>query len=106
VIDNRRKAAYGYDQHVEVFGSKGLLSAGNETPDRHVYSNTEGVQGPLPLYFFLERYTESCIVGPQSFVDCLANDTTPEVSGIDGRISIVMGLAARRSYEEKRPVGA
>ena len=103
-IDNSRKAVYGYDQRIEVFGSQGLLSAGNETPDRHLYSNTEGVHGPLPLYFFLERYTASYIAELQSFVDCVLNDTTPEVTGIDGRIPVVMGLAAIRSYEEKRPV--
>jgi len=103
-IDNSRKAVYGYDQRIEVFGSQGLLSAGNETPDRHVYSNTDGVHGPLPLYFFLERYTESYVAELQSFVDSVVNDTTPEVTGIDGRIPVVIGLAARRSYDEKRPV--
>ena len=103
-IDNSRKAVYGYDQRVEVFGSQGLLRAGNETADRHIYSNTEGVHGPLPLYFFLERYTASYVAELQSFVDCVVNDTTPEVTGIDGRIPVLMGLAAKRSYEEKRPV--
>jgi myo-inositol 2-dehydrogenase/D-chiro-inositol 1-dehydrogenase len=103
-IDNSRKAAYGYDQRVEVFGSQGMAAAGNETPDRHRYSNAEGVHGPLPLYFFLERYQESYRAEMLAFVDCVLQGQDPPVTGIDGRIPVVMGLAARRSALENRPV--
>jgi myo-inositol 2-dehydrogenase/D-chiro-inositol 1-dehydrogenase len=103
-IDNSRKAVYGYDQRIELFGSKGMISTENETPDRHSYSNADGVQKPLPLYFFLERYTESYLREMQSFVDSVQNDTPPEVTGADGRAPVVIGLAALKSYEENRPV--
>ncbi len=103
-IDNSRKAVYGYDQRIELFGSKGMISTENETPDRHSYSNADGVQKPLPLYFFLERYTESYLREMQSFVDSVQNDTLPEVTGADGRAPVVIGLAALKSYEENRPV--
>ncbi|MEX0788220.1 MAG: inositol 2-dehydrogenase [Anaerolineales bacterium] len=103
-IDNSRKAAYGYDQRVEVFGSLGMAAAGNETPDRHTHSDATGVHGPRPLYFFLERYQESYLAEMRSFVDCVMAGRRPEVSGVDGRIPVVMGLAARRSVEERRPV--
>ncbi len=103
-IDNSRKAVYGYDQRIELFGSEGMISTENETPDRHSYSNAEGIQNPLPLYFFLERYTESYFREMQSFVDCVNNDTPLEVTGEDGRAPVVIGLAARKSYEENRPV--
>jgi len=76
-IDNSRKAVYGYDQRIELFGSKGMICTENETPDRHSYSNADGVQKPLPLYFFLERYTESYLREMQSFVDSVQNDTPP-----------------------------
>ena len=33
VIDNSREASYGYDQRVEVFGSKGMLKAENNLSD-------------------------------------------------------------------------
>jgi len=103
-IDNSRKAVYGYDQRVEVFGSAGMAAAANETPDRHSFSNAEGVHGPLPLYFFLERYLESYRAEMQAFVDCVLQDKTPPVTGLDGRIPVVMGLAARKSATENRPV--
>jgi myo-inositol 2-dehydrogenase/D-chiro-inositol 1-dehydrogenase len=103
-IDNSRKAVYGYDQRIELFGSEGMISTENETADRHSYSNAEGIQNPLPLYFFLERYTQSYLLEMQSFVDSVNNDTPLEVTGEDGRAPVVIGLAARKSYEENRPV--
>lgn len=103
-IDNSRQAVYGYDQRVEVFGSEGMISAGNETPDRHSLSNAEGVHGPRPLYFFLERYAKSYLNEMVSFVDSILDDKPTEVTGLDGRIPVVMGLAARKSYEQNRPV--
>lgn len=103
-IDNSRKAVYGYDQRVEVFGSEGMVAVANNTPDTHVYSNAEGVHSSLPLYFFLERYSESFIAEMKEFVACVLNDTAPPVTGRDGRIPVVMAMAARKSYEENRPV--
>ncbi len=81
-----------------------MISTENETLDRHTYSNADGIQSPLPLYFFLERYTESYLREMQSFVDSVENDTPLEVTGADGRAPVVIGLAARLSYDENRPV--
>ena len=103
-IDNSRTAVYGYDQRVEIFGSKGMVSTENETPDRHTLSDQEGVHGPLPMHFFLERYQASYLEEMRSFVECVRTDKQPEASGMDGRIPVVMGLAARKSYEQNRPV--
>ena len=103
-IDNSRKAVYGYDQRVEVFGSEGMLQAHNNTTDNDVYSNAEGVHSAKPLYFFLERYMESFIAEMKEFVRSIQEDTTPLVTGIDGRIPVVMGMAAKKSYLEHRPV--
>jgi len=104
MIDNSRQAVYGYDQRVEVFGSKGTIVVGNNTPHTAVYSNADNVQSAKPLYFFLERYMEAYLAEMQVFVDCIVEDTPPPVTGIDGRIPVVMGLAAWKSYRENRPV--
>ena len=103
-IDNSRKAVYGYDQRVEVFGSEGMVQAHNNTPDNDVYFNAEGVHAARPLYFFLERYMESFVVEMQEFIRSIREDTMPPVTGIDGRIPVAIGMAARRSYLEHRPV--
>ena len=58
-IDNSRKAVYGYDQRVEVFGSGGALATGNNYPNSAVISNAASVRRDLPLNFFMDRYTEA-----------------------------------------------
>jgi len=103
-IDNSRRAVYGYDQRVEVFGSEGGIVVANNTPHKAVYSNTEGSHSALPLYFFLERYTEAYVAELKAFIEAIRGDTPPPVTGLDGRIPVVMGLAAWTSYRENRPV--
>jgi myo-inositol 2-dehydrogenase / D-chiro-inositol 1-dehydrogenase len=103
-IDNSRKAVYGYDQRVEVFGSGGMVQSLNNTPDHNIYANADGVQSAKPLYFFLERYMDSFIAELTEFVKCIQEDLPTPVSGIDGRIPVVIGMAAKKSYLEKRPV--
>jgi len=104
VIDNSRQAVYGYDQRVEVFGSGGALSAQNNTPHRVTSSTKAGVAQAKPLYFFLERYMDSYVAEMRSFCDAILNDQPTAVSGNDGRVPVVMGLACGKSYREKRPV--
>jgi myo-inositol 2-dehydrogenase/D-chiro-inositol 1-dehydrogenase len=104
VIDNSRKAVYGYDQRVEVFGSGGGIVVSNRTPDLAVLSDADGVHASKPLHFFIERYTESYVAELQEFIESVSEDKTPSVTGIDGRIPVVMGLAAWKSYRENRPV--
>ena len=103
-IDNSRKAVYGYDQRVEVFGSGGMVAVANNMPDTHVYSSAEGVTSAKPLYFFLERYMQSFIDEMQTFIDCVQKGCPPSVSGVDGRIPVMMAMAATRSLKEHRPV--
>ena len=61
VIDNSRQAVYGYDQRIEVFGSKGCITADNETPNNTTLYTADGVQKEKPLWFFLERYNDAFI---------------------------------------------
>lgn len=103
-IDNSRKAVYGYDQRVEVFGSAGMVQAQNNISDNDVYYSADGVQSAKPLYFFLERYTESFIAELKEFAQSVRENTTPPVVGMDGRIPVLMGIAAKKSYLENRPV--
>lgn len=103
-IDNSRKAVYGYDQRAEVFGSGGSASTGNVYANTAIISTGEHIRRDLPLYFFLERYNESYVEETRAFVNAVLNDTPVPVGGQDGRIPVVMGLAARKSYLENRPV--
>ncbi len=103
-IDNSRKAVYGYDQRVEVFGSNGMVQVSNNTPNTAVYSGADGVHGAKPLYFFLERYSQSFVDEMRQFAEAVQKGQPTPVTGNDGRIPVVMGMAAWKSYREQRPV--
>ncbi len=103
-IDNSRQATYGYDQRVEVFGSGGAIRTDNDYPNNALLSDAHSVRRDLPLHFFMERYTASFVNEINAFVDAIVNDRPAPVTGVDGRAPVVMGLAARRSYDEGRPV--
>ncbi|MCX6632587.1 MAG: inositol 2-dehydrogenase [Candidatus Solibacter sp.] len=103
-IDNSRQAAYGYDQRVEILGSEGKIATENCYPNEAVISTGKMVRKDLPLNFFMDRYTESFASELRSFVAAVREDQPTAVTGIDGRIPVVMGLAARKSYDEQRPV--
>lgn len=104
VIDNSRRAAYGYDQRAEVFGSKGMVATANDTLSTAVLSNADGVTGEKPLYFFLERYMQSFATEVKSFINAIENDTDTLVDVEDGLKPVLMGIAAKKSVEEHRPV--
>ena len=104
VIDNSREAKYGYDQRIEVFGSKGMVQSNNNFHDSHQLFTSEGVKTSLPLNFFLERYADAYKNELQNFLRCLISGDSPPVIGHDGLISLKIGLAALKSYKEERPV--
>jgi myo-inositol 2-dehydrogenase/D-chiro-inositol 1-dehydrogenase len=104
IIDNSRKAVYGYDQRVEVFGSSGAAVADNDVPNTVKLYSENGVFGEKPLYFFLERYKDAFVREMVSFVDAVLNDKAVAVSGEDGLEDMYAALAAGKSLKEGRAV--
>lgn len=104
VIDNSRKAVYGYDQRVEIFGSKGMIKVDNNAPDNHEYYSENGVHASLPLNFFMDRYIEAYANEIKEFCEAVLEDKVISVGGKDGLLAVAIGLAAKKSVQEKRPV--
>ena len=104
VIDNSRKAAYGYDQRAEVFGSKGQASVSNDTNSSLILSSETGVHAEKPLYFFLERYMASFTKEVRMFVQAIEQDSPVPVDINDGLQPVLIAAAALRSLKEHRPV--
>ena len=100
VIDNSRQAVYGYDQRIEVFGSKGCITADNETPNNTTLYTADGVQKEKPLWFFLERYNDAFIAEENSFVDACLNGTDTAVGAFDGLQPVLIAIAAKESCEK------
>lgn len=104
VIDNSRKAAYGYDQRAEVFGSKGQASVSNDTNSSLILSSETGIHAEKPLYFFLERYMASFTKEIRMFVQAIEQDCPVPVDINDGLQPVLIAAAALRSLKEHRPV--
>ncbi|MCY3906575.1 MAG: inositol 2-dehydrogenase [Anaerolineaceae bacterium] len=104
MIDNSRKAVFGYDQRVEVFGSGGSAKTDNRYDNAVTISDGASIRRDPPYEFFMERYTESFAREMESFVRALTEGTPIEVDGYDGRMPVVMGVAAFLSHERGRPV--
>ena len=103
-IDNCRQAVYGYDQRAEVFGSAGSIAVTNNYPNNAVLSTATQVSRDLPLNFFMERYAEAYAAEVASFVQAVVAGVPAAVGGADARKALIAGLAAWRSYYERRPV--
>ena len=104
VIDNCRAACYGYDQRAEVFGSQGCVAITNDSDSNAVFSGKDGVVAEKPMFFFLERYMMAYAKEVDEFIEAIVNDTETPVTAKDGLEPVLIGLAAKKSVEEHRPV--
>ena len=103
-INNSRNSSYGYDQRVEVFGSKGMTGANNKTLDKHYSADESGFHTPVLLDFFLERYADSYRIELIAFIESFIQQTSSPISASEGLKSMLISLAAKKSIQEKRVV--
>lgn len=104
LIDNSRRAAYGFDQRVEAFGSAGVAASENLPIHGAVVRTEAGATTPPLPWFFLERYQASYLDQWQAFITTVRDGAAPAVSGEDARAALLCSLAAARSIELRRPV--
>lgn len=104
MISNSRRATYGYDQRIEVHGSKGAVSAENQRPVSIEVANAQGYTRP-PLHdFFMTRYTEAYAAEIATFIAALTGKGAAEPTGEDGLIALALADAAVMSVAEGRIV--
>jgi myo-inositol 2-dehydrogenase/D-chiro-inositol 1-dehydrogenase len=104
VISNSRRATYGYDQRIEVHGSKGMAAAENQRPVSIEVATGAGYTRP-PLHdFFMTRYTEAYAAEIEAFIDAMQGKTTASPSGEDGLLALALAEAALKSVAEGRTV--
>jgi len=103
-ISNSRRATYGYDQRVEVHGSKGLLKGENQHEHSVVLANGDGFQGAPTQHFFLERYARAYAREMEHFVESVGKGATPSPSIHDGLRAQMLADAAQQSLETGQAV--
>ena len=105
VITNSREAVYGYDQRVELFGSKGMVISENRRENlmtKHVAGAT-GIAAALQ-HFFIERYGEAFDAEIGYFVDAIENSAPVPVGFEDGRLALLLADACFMSIAEGRTI--
>ena len=103
-IDVNRFSSYGYDQRIEVFGSKGMLQAENRSPVSTVLSSGEGLLRPTIEHSFPTRYREAYRQELVAFGDCLREGAPVPVTHEDVRMSFILSELGEQSHREARPL--
>ena len=104
-INNSRRAVYGYDQRVEVFGSKGMVISNNQTPTSLEKYTSKSTNEKEPIhFFFIERYEQAYRDQFNEFVKCVENKTKPLVGFEDGRNALIIANAAYESFESGKVI--
>lgn len=104
IIDVCRETNYGYDQQIEVFGTKGSIRACNTTPTSTVLSTNEGVFTDKPYYSFVERYQEAYIAELRAFFSCVRTRKQPAVGGEDALAAVKIAISAQQSLNRNKPM--
>ena len=104
-INNSRRAVYGYDQRVEILGSKGMIISDNQTPTSIKKFNKDMTKAEIPVYyFFQERYDQAYKHQLNIFIDCIINKKPTLVNFEDGRIALIIANAAYESLNTGKSV--
>ena len=104
VIDNSRRAVYGYDQRVEVFGDRGAVMDVNDTPNNATLYGADGTVSGACYKIMWDRYTGAFAAEQKAFAAAVINGTETQVTGEDGLYPILIAAAAAKSLKEGRPV--
>jgi myo-inositol 2-dehydrogenase/D-chiro-inositol 1-dehydrogenase len=104
-INNSRRAVYGYDQRVEIFGSKGMMISGNQSPTSVEKFNDSYTKANDPIhYFFIERYAQAYKGQFDNFIKTVNDKTKASVTFEDGRNALIIANAAYESYNSGKAV--
>jgi len=104
-IDCSRRSVYGYDQRVEVFGSKGMVSSGNLHRTAIERTSASGVLArDLIAQDFLARYLPTYALELDAFIDVVEGKSSPDPDFLAGRRALALADAARQSHREGRPL--
>lgn len=104
VISNSRRATYGYDQRIEVHGSKGMVAAENQRPVSIEVANDKGYTRP-PLHdFFMTRYIDAYANEIAAFIETMGKGKKASPSGADGLAALKLADAALKSARQGKTI--
>jgi myo-inositol 2-dehydrogenase / D-chiro-inositol 1-dehydrogenase len=103
-ISNSRRATYGYDQRIEVHGSKGMVSAENLRETTVTVANAEGYCADPLLNFFMQRYADAYRLELSHFIEAVSAGKAPRPNGDDGLKALQLADAAVESMKSGKRI--
>ena len=104
-INTSRTSTFGYDQRVELLGTKGMIQSLNRKPNEVRKFGADGAETAEPyLDFFIERYREAFDAEVSAFVDSVETGAPVQADFEDGRRALMLAEAAMISAREGRLV--
>jgi myo-inositol 2-dehydrogenase/D-chiro-inositol 1-dehydrogenase len=103
-IENSRRAVYGTDQRIEVFGERGMVQADNPRPTTLARTGAQAIALDKPPWSFRERFADAYRAELDHFVEVVAGEAELLVDGLDGRAALALADAATQSLAEGRPI--
>lgn len=94
-----RRATYGHDQRIEVHGDRGMLQIGNQPTSFLQIVGLDGSYSPMIEPDFRARYAAAYLAEMADFLEGIELGRPPTVSVEDGWQSMLIGEAARRSFQ-------
>tara|TARA_B100000029_G_scaffold432320_1_gene444339 strand:+ start:306 stop:1307 length:1002 start_codon:yes stop_codon:yes gene_type:complete len=105
IITNSRHCSFGYDQRVELFGSKGMLISGNKKQNEtELYTKNNTSQKKPLLNFFIHRYEDAYKNQLDDLFRMIQNKTKPLADFEDGRRALIIANSAYKSLRSKKSV--
>ena len=102
IITNSRHCSFGYDQRVELFGSKGMLISGNKNKNEtQTFTKNNTFQKKPFLNFFIDRYLDAYKLQLDELAAYATKRKQPISSFEDGRRALIMANAALDSLKQK-----
>ena len=103
IITNSRHCSFGYDQRIELFGSKGMMISDNQRDlETSIYSKNSTNNKSLFKTFFIERYSEAYRIQLDDLVKLCKKNVKPIATFEDGRKSLILAETAKKSLKTKK----
>jgi myo-inositol 2-dehydrogenase / D-chiro-inositol 1-dehydrogenase len=104
-INNSRRATFGYDQRIELFGSAGMLISDNKKAHELKFSGSATTDAAEPyLNFFIDRYAEAYQAEIAAFIAAIRDGRPIQATFDDGFRALVLAEAAVESARTGRKV--
>ena len=103
IITNSRHCSFGYDQRVELFGSKGMIISENKRDKETTTHLKKSTSNKTPLMnFFVERYREAYELQLDDLARLVKKKIKPLAEFEEGRKALILANAAKKSLKTKK----